>query len=397
MEGTVNNLKKICLISNYNAYESKRYFTEKFAEALKRQGIEVLHVDAKESTLNAETISSIVRFKPQLTCSFNTLLPLSQNTFLWDYLETPHWSILVDPVAYSIESVNSRFSILSSVDKEDVEIIEAYPFKNTFFFPHAVEKEVIGTGIEDKIYDVVFLGSCYDYESLEVLYRDEYSQSINEVLHQASKLVLSDSSTSISHALWKTWLDAGLDNDSADFMAFFYFVDRYSRGRDRVDLIKAIKGVKVHVFGDFAEDEGIGMMGWKHYLSDCENVVLHPPVSFAESVEILKRTKIALNSMPFFKNGSHERVFYALACGALPLTTQTTYWQQEFIVDKEIATYQSGKKEEVNETVYRYLKDEALRHDVVQRGAEKVALYHTWDHRVTDVKSKLLPILNELS
>ena len=76
-------LQKVCLLTNYNQYETKRYFTQKFSEALKRKKIETMIVDANEGPLQGDVIASIQRFKPDCTCSFNSLLPISENRFLW--------------------------------------------------------------------------------------------------------------------------------------------------------------------------------------------------------------------------------------------------------------------------------------------------------------------------
>ncbi len=378
----MQNLKRICLISNYNLYESKRHFTTKFGEAFRRKGIEVLHIDAHEAPLNAEVILSISRFNPNLTCSFNTLDPITPDTFLWDYLEIPHLSILVDPALYSLNLLKSPYSVISCVDAEDVELIQSQNFNNCFFFPHAVESELIGSGKDHKIYDVVFIGSCYDYVSLRTHWKSLYSSEIDQIILDASEMVLSDKSISIAQALCKVWNPKGTSTQEISFSDLFYFIDRYTRGIDRVELIKSIKDAHVHIFGDASEDDLATYMGWKHYLKDCDNVTLHPAVSYSESLEILKQSKIALNSTPFFKRGSHERVFNALACGAMPLTTETIYWTEAFTSGKDVACYRSGRWNEVNELIDYYLANENLRRNVVVSGALKVSKNHTWDQRV---------------
>lgn len=388
-----SSIKRVCLISNYNLYESKRHFTLKLAEAMQRKGIETLHIDVKESALNAEALGSIARFNPTLTCSFNTLRPIGPDTFLWDYLQIPHWSILLDPVIYSMELTKGPYAMVSCVDLEDHHTLQFQGFENSFFFPHAVEKELIGSGHTKKNYDVVFLGSCYDYESLQTLWQKEQSEEINQLIHAAAKRVLSDASTSISQALDQALHKSNIPPEKIDFAVLFYCIDRYTRGKDRVELIKSIKDAQVHVFGAPAEDEVTTIKGWDYYLEGCNNVVLHPPVSFQEGLEILKQSKIALNSVPFFKRGSHERVFTALACGALPLTTATQYWQEQFVEGNELAVYHLGEYQKINELINSLLCDEAKRQQMVSRGARKVQTMHTWDQRVDFLLQTLPPLL----
>src|SRR5690242_7413474 len=105
-------MNSICLISNYNLYESKRHFTYTFAEALERKGISTLIIDAKEAALDTDAVKRILSFKPSLTCSFNTMMPMSNGSYLWDHLQLPHWSILVDPVIYNMGLAQSPFSMV---------------------------------------------------------------------------------------------------------------------------------------------------------------------------------------------------------------------------------------------------------------------------------------------
>lgn len=389
-------LNRICLLTNYNLYESKRYFTEKFIEALERKGIRTLCIDAQNACLDTETLLSIARFNPDLTCSFNSINRISQNSFLWDYLQIPHWSILVDPAIYSIELTHSPYSIISCVDQEDVYSIRNATFDNSFFFPHAVEKELLNTGKKEKIYDVILLGSCYDYESLETYWKDEEPKEIQQIISAASEMVLSESETSIAQAIMKAWQASNVPQEAINFMSLFYYVDRYCRGKDRIELIQSIKNAKVHVFGTLAEDEPTMLLGWDHYLSDCKNVTVHPPVSFQEGLEILKQSKIVLNSMPFFKHGTHERVFSALACGAVPITTNTPFWKENFAEGKELLLYRNNQLQEVDVVIQEILANEPLRAAIAEQGALNVEENHTWDQRVELIQQTIPEMCNKI-
>lgn len=389
-------LNRICLLTNYNLYESKRYFTEKFAEALERKGIKTLCIDAQKTSLDSETLLSIADFNPDLTCSFNSIQRLSQDSFLCDYLQIPHWSILVDPAIYSTELTHSPYSIISCVDQEDVFSIRNATFENSFFFPHAVEKELLDTGKKEKIYDVVFLGSCYDYETLETFWKDEEPEEIQKIIVAASEMVLSESEISIAQAILTAWQASKVPQEAINFISLFYYVDRYTRGKDRIELIQSIKNAQVHVFGTLAEDEPSMLLGWDHYLSDCKNVTVHPPVSFQEGLEILKQSKIALNSMPFFKHGTHERVFTALACGALPLTTETPYWKENFVEGKELLLYRYKQLQEVDVVIQEVLANEPLRAAMVAQGALNVEQNHTWDQRVEFIQEAIPSMCNKI-
>ena len=375
-------LRRICLLVNYNQYESKRHFTQQLAQAMMRHEIQVRILDVREQSLDKVALEEIARFSPDLTCSFNSFSLTADKKLLGDIVRIPHWSILVDPAFYSIYLTNSPYSIISSVDQFDVQELQFQGFRNAFFWPHAIEAELPET-TDPRIYDVVFIGSCYDYESMLGYCRAHYSAEINEALRDAASLVLSDKNISLSQAFVQAWNHAGLPLDrDLPYRDLLYFLDMYTRGMDRVELIRHVHRAKVHIFGDLLQDQIYCKLGWANYLLGQPNVVLHPPVSYTESLSILQKSKICLNSMPFFKNGSHERVFAGFACGALPLTSRNLYWQEKFVKDEEILFYEHGQWDKVDALIEELLKDETRREAMVSKGRSKVLKQDTWDTRV---------------
>lgn len=388
-------LNKVCLIVNYNLYESKRHFTRKLAEALNRFGIETRIIDVNEQTLTSETVHSIKKYAPDLTCSFNSLLPISEERYLWDYLQIPHWAILVDPALYSIQLSKSPFTIFSSVDRTDVAYIKSTPFENAFFFPHAVEKELEAPN-GNRTYEVVFFGSCYDYESLRVSWKQRNTEAVNKVLDDAIDIVFSDNRTSLAEALVKAWNVSKLDPSGVDFITLFYYLDNYTRGKDRVELIKSVKDAQVHVFGELSKDNAVGILGWTPYVGKQKNVTLHPSIPFWECLNVLKQTKVCLNSMPFFKNGTHERVLIGLACGAVPITTENLYFQENFKSEEELYFYSMQQRGNINEIVNDLISNEAKRSKIAAQGRQKVMGEHTWDKRVEALLKELPPIFDRM-
>lgn len=377
-------IEKICFLVNYNLYESKRHFTEKLAAAFNRCQVETLIIDLKEQPFNIDIAAQIRNFSPDLTCSFNSIPPLASGKFLWDILQIPHLSLLVDPAIYSLELIKSPLSIISCVDKFDCQTFIDKGFERTFFLPHAADiPGKLNTG--ERPYDVVFIGSCYDFESIQASWKTRFSPKLEAVLLEASNIVLSQPFIPLHMAL-KTCLDkAEISVNDSEFQKLFYESDIYTRGLDRVSLIRSIKDTAVHVYGDIMTDDDRFQHDWGHYLSDLPNVTFHAGVPFTTSLEILQLSKICLNSMPFFKNGSHERVFNSLACGALPLSSPSLYLQESFVASKEIIFYQFGKWKELNQLIDYYLFHEEERLKAVEAGRAKVMQEHTWIVRAQTV------------
>lgn len=383
-------LKKISLLTNFNLYESKRYFVEKFADAMQRAGLETQIIDT--TILDNATVWAIREFSPDFMCSFNSVD--ARGEFIWDFLKIPFLAILVDPSFYSTALTNSPHAIISCVDRSDCAAVASSGFDRVFFLPHAVEPELAPADHEERLYDVVFLGSCYDYESLRVAWQQRNPAALNKVLDDAIDIVFSDETASLAEALVKAWNASRLDSQGVDFATLYYYLDNYTRGKDRVELIRSIKKARVHVFGELATDNAVGILSWPQYLASQANVTAYPSTLFNEGLNILKRAKIVLNSMPFFRDGSHERIFTGFACGCLPITSESKYLHEEFAEGKELLFYRAKQRSHVNELVEEWLGDEKKRKEAAAKGREKVMQRHTWDNRVQELL-KTIPTMLE--
>lgn len=375
-------IKKICLLSCHNQYSSKRYFTQKFAEALTRAGIETHVLAWPHGPFPQELVKKIEEIKPDLTASFHQLPEQADGKYFWDTIKLPHWTILLDPAFYDIELIRSPYSLISCVDRGDCELLRSYQFKNTFFFPHAVERELVQPPQGEKPIDVIMLGTCYDPDNLYKYWKKTLPPEIVDVLEDAVTRVLTSERTTFFQALLQALTLQGIDPKEVEFDRLANYVDSYSRGVDRLNLIRCLKDVNVHVYGGKCWREEEPIADWSAYLGKQPNVTVHEPVNFADALQLLRQSKVCLNSMPFFKDGTHERVFASIACGAIPLTNSNGFLSEIFEDDEEILFYNSDDLSVINERVASLLHDPEHRLDMTIKGQKKVANQHTWDQRV---------------
>lgn len=388
-------IKEILFIVNYNLYESKRYFTEKLIEALKRRGILCHTLDLQWDTPKEWQAKLGSGRKPDLICSFNRAVYENSGEFFWDRYKVPFLSILVDPALYDINLINSAYSIISCVDRLDCAYIRDRGFNRVFFWPHAVEAE-LSPGNKERLYDVVALGSSYDPDGLRHSWQQKYPDSFTDIIEGAAQIALADRSI----PFWEA-TDLALKNvkegiESIDLIKLYTLVDNYIRGMDRVELIRSIKDARVHIFGGTCWREETPIYGWTHYFGNNPNVTIHPSIPFQETLEVLKQSKICLNSMPFFKDGTHERIFTGLACGCLPITTDNMWVSENFIDGKELILYKPLQWSDVNEKVNYYLANPQEREAIAAAGRRKVIANHTWDNRVEELLASVTPIIKDL-
>lgn len=387
----------IYIFSNYNMYASKRHFTYHFAKALQRQGIATTVIDMEEASQSTNIIGELCMARPTLTCSFNSLPPLQLDSpkYLWDCTGIPHWSILVDSAIYNMDLIESPLSILSCVDRGECSILRQYGGDKVFFWPHAVEASLaLQGGEEERHYDIAFTGSCYDHKSLRAYWLMHLPKSYSDILEAAVSQAVACSAIPLPEVLVGVLQASKVPISSANARSLFQFFDYYIRSLDRVQLIRAIaEHHTVHVFGSPFRAHGSQVLGWHNYLADCPKAIIHAPVNFEAALEIMKRSKIYLNSMPSFKDGSHERIFTALACGAVPVTSDSIWLREEFIEGEELLIYKADGLAMACERITALLADEEQRRAIAERGRQKVVRRHTWDQRVTTLLQEIPPLL----
>lgn len=256
------------------------------------------------------------------------------------------------------------------------------------FIPHAVERELTGDVSAPRSYDVVVLASPIDYRTIRMSWKTEFSESIIDLLLEAAELSLHNPALSPVRAFAKLkglnrangTLSLGIVKYAAQLSA----LENYVRGVDRLRLVNAVKSGAVHVFGD--ADHG---RGWEDLLQRKGNVKIHPSVPFEEAQTVMKDAKIVLSSCAWIRDGAHERIFNAMACGALVIAERTPYLEESFAEGKEILFYDLGHWEKIDSLVNYYLRHDDERMEIARRGQKKVKACHTWDHRAYHLVKEL--------
>ena len=323
-------IEQVCIFVTYNLYESKRYFCQKFAESLKRKGVAAHIFDMQNGNLNqlAELTA------PDIFCSFNRMQPLQDGRYPFEILKKPFIAFLVDPACYYSDYIFSKNIFISCVDKMDCSYLQNKGFQNVLFWPHAVEKELSYTLTDPRPYDVVLIGSCYDPEGLRQAWKARYSKEWITLIEEAVERTFYERNTPFWQAVDEAIKRQNHEISKNDRIRILTAVDNYMRGVDRFELITSIKDAEVHVFGGTCWREEHPIAGWAQTLAKFPNITVHPAVPFKEALSIMKQSKICLNSMPFFKEGTHERIFASLALGSLPVTTDNLWVQKILKMEK---------------------------------------------------------------
>jgi glycosyltransferase involved in cell wall biosynthesis len=205
-------------------------------------------------------------------------------------------------------------------------------------------------------------------------------------MEEAIAITLGDDTTSFLVAVQQAlhpllWNKSGsLAIKPEMYYQVFSEVEIYIKGKDRIDLIESLPDCQIDIFGS-----SIDGLGWTDYFQNRSNITVHPPVPYTEALEIMKQSKIVLNSC-----------ITAAACGAVCVTNRNNYLTEQFVDEEEMIFYSRKDLSKLQPAVKKLLNDENRRLTVAKKGREVVMAHHTWDHRVRDLLKALPPILEKL-
>lgn len=389
--------KLVFFMPPFSQYGVLHHFTQELAEAFHRSGIECRIVaDTKENP--KEILHQILMDPPDCTLSFNGLLPDKNGRFFCDSVQIPHIACLVDSPNHFFPLFNSSYSIVTCVDRFFCQFFQQGKSSPVLFMPHAIDKKLYASPDIKRSYDIVMLSTCIDPEQIRKKWLNKFSGKMCVIMDEAVERTFADQTTSYIEALTQTLdhhlnRDSGIDPRSINYEEVFDLLEDYIRGKDRLELIKAIqKDFQVHIFGG-----GLEGANWKNFFPDeRSNVVVHDPISYEEANNVMKKSKIVLNSCPSIRNGAHERVFSGLACGAAVLTNENPFVKEQFVENEDIIFYQHQKFGAVSSKLATLLNNEDLRCNMVKKGYVKVHQFHTWDNRAQMLQDTLPDILKEL-
>jgi len=153
------------------------------------------------------------------------------------------------------------------------------------------------------------------------------------------------------------------------FLGLYPLFELYFRYQHRIRFFQSIRSHQVHVFGNGPWDQ-IGLP---------PNVIVHPSVSHLEIPEILRQSKMVVNHAPTLRDGGHERVFDALACGCGVLSTPSTYLSEEFGDSQGILFCPPGQESHLDDLIAGFFQRD--RRGGIRMGQLRVKADHTMDVR----------------
>lgn len=370
------------VIRGKSQYDSTKVFIDEMIGVCERAGMKVDVLDSYNEAAYAAVREQTAHISYDYIFAMNGMLleadSLPGQKLLKD--DVIYCTMLMDHPLVHHERMSTAYPycFVLSPDFHHVEYLESsYPaIWCEAFLPHGGCRAKKILPYRERSIEVSFMGS---YSNPDNIYKEfeKYPPQMAGLLQETAQYLIKHQGHTLEMAVQRQLEQRNIQISGEEFAgvcAEFRVVDKYIRAyfRDKVIRTLAEAGIAIDVYGD----------GWENMqLQDGSSLKVHQRVDFEESLEITGNTKISLNVMPWFKAGSHDRIFTAMLCGAVCLTDGSSYLEEVCRDGGDIIFYRLDELEGLPGMVKALLQDDARGESLAERGKSLAEQGHTWEHR----------------
>lgn len=366
------------------------YIMEQYRKAFSEMGYEIFvfpeAASQEEFIQQMENLYSFHEKGLDAVVTFNCrgfCMNIQGNEHLWDQWKVPCYNLLVDHPMYSYQVLDQSpaYGIVVCEDRNHVNYVKRfYPtVREAFFLPAGGEElhpDQAGKPVLDRTIDVLFVGSykCHDdytYDAVDEAVLDDLINNPHKPYEQAMEEFIKKIQPDLP------------DSELKLVIQKYRYMDVNLSSMYRLEIIRVLAeaGIAVSLYGE----------GWeKTDISDYPNIDCHnTSISFTEGIALMEDSKIVLNQLSWFKDGSCERIFNAMLQKAVCLTDDSIYLREQFTDGENIVFYSLSALEQLPGLVKGLLEDPDRMQHIADNGYESAAAHHTWAHRAAEL-AKLL-------
>lgn len=381
----------------YETTESFNYFTDEIADELHRRGHDTFILDLcnpHSPSHSLEEFASFCEQKINAVICFDRI-GIHDNYYidLWNLLNVCAINILMDhPLRFhpTMEHHPAKY-IQFCPDESHIAYVRKYfpQAEHVEFLSHAGTVET-ATKIPyaEKKYDILFSGTYYKPEvqlqQIESICPKD--SSLYQIYMQIAQYLLTHTfctlEESVMAVLSANQMDLSDDSCKAimrgmtpvDWMVRMYY-------REKVIKLLVNAGFSVHVLG----------RGWEnHPCADHKNMhIISNRIGFAETFSYMRNAKINLNVMPWFKSGTHDRIFNTMLRHSICLTDSSTWIDSHFTDKEDIVLYHLDHLESLPEITDFWLTHPSEAESLLSNAYRKASQNHTWRNCVDSILESL--------
>lgn len=404
-------MKRIVMFAG--GVETLEYFSGQMAKRFEEMGYLVFFYDLKNEEYSSRKLRKFIRTGETVLVTFN-FQGLEKEAgvykegigYIWESYKIPCYNIAADhPYFYDdrLKELPGDYHHISIDRFQEKYFREFYPeFVDEGFLPlagtmldlsaagddteegkmpeltdgPAEEKEAAGCG-EVKRYDVILTGNYTKLSFFEPYIHwinDEYAAFYQGIIDE---LLEHPGQTVEQVALKHCEREMGKVPYEELRIAFhkMIFIDLYVRNYWRGKVVRTLvdAGIKVDVVGK----------GWEELenVAHPENLTVHPQTDSLTCLQMIRRAKVSVNVMPWFKDGAHDRVFNSILNGAVCVSDTSKYLCEELSEGEGVCYFDLQQLESLPGKVTNLLQNEGMMQEIAARGRKKVLDRHTWAKR----------------
>lgn len=263
---------------------------------------------------------------------------------------------------------------IGCVDRTHVKYLkEICGIKNSFFFPHIGWESQLQIPYEKREIELLFPASYSDEATLAAKNAEWLNGAIKVVVERIVSNMLQWDHLTLEDGIRNTLIEMGESDDIALAEelenSVGWYIDACLRCRIRENVVRGLleHGIRLTVCG----------RNWNKFQKTlcsrvAENlIILSEDIPYPQIVNKMACSKIVLNIMPWFKDGSHERVAMSTMNGAVCVTDESSFINETFMAEKEIVFYDRKNIEGLCDKIKWLLGHEEAASAIAAEGRKK--------------------------
>lgn len=324
------------LIFFIGVYDTLDIFAFELQREFEGMGYETMLFDTADLQKSLGQLAAFVKKPVTAVITFNNLgynMELTQGNNIWNDLDLFVVNILMDhPFCYkpALDASPRKAAVLCP-DRNHMRYIQRfYPqIPVSGYLPHAgIARGGAARKIAERRIDVLYAGGLSrDYVKNVMPDFQKYKEfDAEKIADQAYHMLIECPHMTTEEAVEKTLCEAGIqvsEDRLCEIIADLHYVDLLAASYYREKTVRTLveHGIHVHLYGN----------GWEACTwLDHPNLVYGGRVSAEEIIGYMQESKIVLNTMTWFKDGTHDRVFNGMLAGAVAVTDSSVYMKEEF-------------------------------------------------------------------
>ncbi len=371
-------------------------YTEEFVKIFTRQGSICLVLDAANMEDAWIQLKAFLLEPVTAVISMNNIglhLEIEDGINIWDHFQTPFYNILMDhPFHYkkALDTAPRQMTLLC-MDRNHITYVKRFfPHINKIsFFPHAgiatgtIEQNINNTvRLKERKIDVLYAGGLSRYAAeglIPDLGKIKDFDAFALVKNALEKLIQNPDLTTedvIEHCLEDINLKLN-DQRLGEIITELRFIDSFAVSFYREQMVRVLaeSGITVTVFGT-----GWDRCEWRH-----PNLVYGGEIPPAGILELMKQSKVVLNTMTWFKRGAHDRIFNGMLAGAAVVSDESEYLKEHFINGKQLKMFSLQNVGRLAQTVQDLLIHTDKAQSMADCGYQTSIQSHQWINRLRDL------------